>query len=65
MLLFQQNKFYFVTKIENISFNVFSELPKLLYLMINLKKKQAENGLQSQSSENGKLAVWHYGLKLQ
>ena len=29
------------------------------------KKKQAENGLQSQSSENGKTAVWHYGLKLQ
>ena len=27
--------------------------------------KQAENGLQSQSSENGKTAVWHYGLKLQ
>ena len=29
------------------------------------KKKQAENGLQSRSSENGKTAVWHYGLKLQ
>ena len=28
-------------------------------------KKQAENGLQSRSSENGKTAVWHYGLKLQ
>ena len=27
--------------------------------------KQAENGLQSRSSENGKNAVWHYGLKLQ
>ena len=27
--------------------------------------KQAENGLQSQSTENGKTAVWHYGLKLQ
>ena len=29
--------------------------------------KQAENGLQSRSSENGKtaVAVWHYGLKLQ
>ena len=27
--------------------------------------KQAENGLQSRSSENGKTAVWHYGLKLQ
>ena len=26
--------------------------------------KQAENGLQSRSSENGKRAVWHYGLKL-
>ena len=26
--------------------------------------KQAENGLQSRSSENGKTAVWHYGLKL-
>ena len=25
--------------------------------------KQAENGLQSRSSENGKTAVWHYGLK--
>ena len=30
-----------------------------------LLKKQAENGLQSRSSENGKTAVWHYGLKLQ
>ena len=29
------------------------------------KKKQAENGLQSRSSKNGKTAVWHYGLKLQ
>ena len=28
-------------------------------------KKQAENGLQSRSSDNGKTAVWHYGLKLQ
>ena len=28
-------------------------------------EKQAENGLQSRSSENGKTAVWHYGLKLQ
>ena len=28
-------------------------------------KKQAENGLQSWSSENGKTAVWHYGWKLQ
>ena len=28
-------------------------------------KKQAENGLQSRSSENGKTAVWHYGLKVQ
>ena len=28
-------------------------------------KEQAENGLQSRSSENGKTAVWHYGLKLQ
>ena len=27
--------------------------------------QQAENGLQLQSSENGKTAVWHYGLKLQ
>ena len=27
--------------------------------------KQAENGLQSRSSENGKTALWHYGLKLQ
>ena len=27
--------------------------------------KQAENGLQSRSSENGKTAVLHYGLKLQ
>ena len=27
--------------------------------------KQAENGLQSRSSENGKTAVWLYGLKLQ
>ena len=27
--------------------------------------KQAENGLQSRSSENGKTPVWHYGLKLQ
>ena len=31
---------------------------KLLY-------KQAENGLQSRSSENGKTAVWHCRLKLQ
>ena len=30
-----------------------------------LAQKQAENGLQSRSSENGKTAVWHYGLKLQ
>ena len=29
------------------------------------QKKQAENGLQSQPAENGKTAVWHYGLKLQ
>ena len=28
-------------------------------------EKQAENGLQSRSSDNGKTAVWHYGLKLQ
>ena len=28
-------------------------------------EKQAKNGLQSRSSENGKTAVWHYGLKLQ
>ena len=28
-------------------------------------RKQAKNGLQSRSSENGKTAVWHYGLKLQ
>merc|ERR1719422_1218861 len=28
------------------------------------KIKQAENGLQSRSSENGKTAMWHYGLKL-
>ena len=27
--------------------------------------KQAENGLQSRSSENGKTAVRHYGLTLQ
>ena len=27
--------------------------------------QQAENGLQSRSSENGKTAVWHYRLKLQ
>ena len=26
--------------------------------------KQAENGLQSRFSENGKTAVWHYGMKL-
>ena len=31
----------------------------------NFRVKQAENGLQSRSSENGKIAVWHYGLKLQ
>ena len=30
-----------------------------------LQYKQAENGLQSRSSANGKTAVWHYGLKLQ
>ena len=29
------------------------------------KGKQADNGLQSRSSENGKTVVWHYGLKLQ
>ena len=29
------------------------------------RNKQAENGLQSRSSENGKTAMWHYGLKLQ
>ena len=34
----------------------------LLHIQI---KKQAENGLQSRSSENGKTAVWHYELKLQ
>ena len=28
------------------------------------ENKQAENGLQSRSSENGNTAVWHYGLKL-
>ena len=27
--------------------------------------KQAENGLQSRSSDNGKTAVGHFGLKLQ
>ena len=27
--------------------------------------KQAENGLQSRSSENGMTAVWQYGMKLQ
>ena len=32
---------------------------------IGLLLKQAENGLQSRSSENGKTAVWHYGMKLQ
>ena len=26
--------------------------------------KQAENGFQSRSSENGKTAVWRFGLKL-
>ena len=26
--------------------------------------KQAENGLQSRSSENGKTAVWDYGSRL-
>ena len=30
-----------------------------------LQFKQAENGLQLWSSKNGKIAVWHYGLKLQ
>ena len=29
-----------------------------------LNEKQAENGLQSRSSENGRTAVWHYGLIL-
>ena len=28
-------------------------------------EKQAENGLQSRSSENGMTALWPYGLKLQ
>ena len=32
--------------------------PRLLII------KQAENGLQSRSSENGKTGVWHYGLIL-
>ena len=32
---------------------------------LSLLRKQAENGLQSRSSENCKTAVWHYGLKLQ
>ena len=38
----------------------------IYYLTSNevLMTQQAENGLQSRSSENGKTAVWHYGLKL-
>ena len=36
-----------------------------LYLNVReALKKQAENGLQSRSSENGKTGVWHYGLIL-
>ena len=35
------------------------------YLQNYFYFKQAENGLQSRSSENGKTAVRHYGLKLQ
>ena len=34
-------------------------------LQTDILTEQAENGLKSQSSENGKTAVWHYGLKLQ
>ena len=38
---------------------------KTLSLKQLYQVKQAENGLQSRSSENSKTAVWHYGLKLQ
>ena len=34
-------------------------------ILTEAKEKQAENGLQSRSSENSKIAVWHYGFKLQ
>ena len=37
---------------------------KLLF-PFTFQNKQAENGLQSRSSENGRTEVWHYGLKLQ
>ena len=46
--------------------SLFSLLPDhTKYCKGCLQKKQAENGLQSRSSENGKTAGWHYGLKFQ
>ena len=43
---------------KSVSAQIFLNCKRFIY-------KQAENGLQSRSSENGKTAVWHYGLKLQ
>ena len=49
--------------------NRLNRLNQLNNKTVDLQKeefnKQAENGLQSRSSENGKTSVWHYGLKLQ
>ena len=61
-----------MVKRQNLTFEYkFTNLPvTMLYLYSRLelgqKRKQAENGLQLRSSENGKTAVWwHYGMKLQ
>ena len=48
------------------SFKVYLWLMKIDMSICQYSKiKQAENSLQSWSSENGKIAVLHYGLKLQ
>ena len=53
----------------DIPFTVYLGGPIMAILKISLKFisfiKQAENGLQLRSFENGMTAVWHYGLILQ
>ena len=39
-------------------------IPAAGIIILAVGSKQAENGLQSRSSKNGRTAVWHYGLKL-
>ena len=52
-------------RVDSIDVVVKVVVVKVMKVVLKLKtEKQAENGLQSRSSENGKTAVWHYGLKL-